>query len=110
MLTTPELVKLLEDMVGRITLSDLRGSQGIPSVYLEDLSDESFVILTRFLAGEEIMHGITPLPGESRHADKTPPSQDQLDLFDERIAELGERIDPETPIAMKGEFDGIVFD
>ena len=112
-MTVDELVQLLEEVVSDVTLGDMRQGLGPHG----NLSDEGYVLLIRFLAGERPEQPArTPFPNNGtfypksgRHDDPTPADEDEQERMDRLVAELeaSERQNPEEPLVLGGEFTGI---
>lgn len=112
-MTPHDLVILLEELLLDVSLGDIRQGFGPHG----NLSDEGYVLLVRFMAGERpsvpAVGDQVPRPHvhESRHAGSPPPSDEQLSMLDELEAELerSERRNPDEPLVLGGEFDGVTL-
>jgi hypothetical protein len=100
--TVDELISLTEGLLSGATLADVRASA--PPILNETLSDEQYVVLVRFLAGERPVvadNQFEPLRPEQADIVARPRRQRNLVPIDEdeyarRLAAL-EELDEDTP-------------
>lgn len=111
-MTVDELIDLTEGLTATISLSDVRN--GAP-VFNDMLSDEQYVILVRFLAGErptppplfrDVVHTDAAAPNIPRRERRLAPLDE--DEAAERLAML-EELDEETPSGPIDLGDGVTL-
>lgn len=130
-MTVDELIQLAEAFVGDTTIADLRRSSSPIIDVIAGFSDEQYALLVRFMGGErptapqptvggpfvnpwdlELLEGppdLEPLPKTVEENGKT-----RRMTANERWAAATnpnglrpEREDPDKPLTLKGEFDGV---
>lgn len=100
-----ELVSLLEDLLGEVSLADIRQGAGP----IGDLSDEGFVLLARFLAGERPAGPVALQPREFRPLrEPREPLEHEQRLKDALPRNVKLTEDDEIEFT-SGEFDGITL-
>lgn len=99
-MTADELEELCHCLIGNLTLSEARKSQGIA----KHLDDDGFILLMRFMSGERVQRPPTPANTPvSYPATVSGPyvafaGVDEIDLDDD-----------EGPTVLPGEFDGVTL-